>query len=80
MGRERAHRGLSFAGCVREACARGWFPKQFLPRKRLFGRGWEPAPGPGRVGTDRGAEMLWIIPFVEQRIQYMIDQIVAGGL
>ena len=39
-----------------------------------------PAPGPGRVGTDRGAEMLWIIPFVEQRIQYMIDQIVAGGL
>ena len=21
----------------------GWFPKEFLPRKRLFGRGWEPA-------------------------------------
>ena len=52
MGRERAHRGLSFAGCVREACARGWFPKQFLPRKRLFGRGWEPARTRPRQGGD----------------------------
>ena len=26
-----------------EARRGGWFPKEFLPRKRLFGRGWEPA-------------------------------------
>ena len=26
-----------------EAGCGGWFPKEFLPRKRLFGRGWEPA-------------------------------------
>lgn len=26
-----------------EAGRGGWFPKEFLPRKPLFGRGWEPA-------------------------------------
>ena len=30
----------------------GWFPKQFLPRKRLFGRGWEPARTRPRQGGD----------------------------
>lgn len=30
----------------------GWFPKEFLPRKRLFGRGWEPARTRPQWGRD----------------------------
>lgn len=35
-----------------EARRGGWFPKEFLPRKRLFGRGWEPARTRPQWGGD----------------------------
>ena len=35
-----------------EAVRGGWFPKEFLPRKRLFGRGWEPARTRPQWGRD----------------------------